>query len=210
MPDANMLQVAHASSVFNAEAQIRNKFLGDLANLPGPKVTFSNMLGRDTPSLHFKWITDYVLGEGVKRTDPDFIEGCQECRPDMGGNKGCEYTQRCDCLEEATPDGSETGLRKMNDEQLAIYRRWEDGEHVSTRSLPKRFPYFSTGEHKGCLQNFYLDTRYVIYECNEKCRCGPKCKTRNVQLGRRVELEIFKTKSRGFGMSTYAASSRSS
>jgi histone-lysine N-methyltransferase SUV39H len=65
---------------------------------------------------------------------------------------------------------------------------------------------------------FYLDSRHPIYECNDNCRCGPHCrnkvsvaitpralmrltKNQNVQFGRKVELEIFKTGSdRGWGL----------
>ena len=197
MPNAAVIQVAKETSTFNARNQIRNKFIRDLASLPGPHVSFTNMIDSDTPSLHFQWIADYVLGEGVEKSSNEFLVGCTQCRPDMGGAKGCEYTQKCGCLEFAAPDGSEQGQSRMSDEQKAVFERWADGEDVDTSTLPKRFPYIST---TGCLQSFYLNSRYVIYECNYKCNCGPSCKTRVVQHGRKVKLEIFKTKKRGFGL----------
>jgi len=41
----------------------------------------------------------------------------------------------------------------------------------------------------------------VVYECNDRCGCGPGYKNRNVQHGRKVPLEIFKTSDkRGFGL----------
>jgi histone-lysine N-methyltransferase SUV39H len=49
--------------------------------------------------------------------------------------------------------------------------------------------------------SFYLTSRHPIYECNVKCRCGPDCRNKNVQFGRRVEVEIFRTKEgRGWGL----------
>ena len=39
----------------------------------------------------------------------------------------------------------------------------------------------------------------MVYECNRHCDCGPGCKTRVVQKGRKVPLQIFKTENRGFG-----------
>lgn len=38
-----------------------------------------------------------------------------------------------------------------------------------------------------------------IIECNKRCRCGPACLNRVVQNGRKVRLEIFKTKNKGWG-----------
>jgi [histone H3]-lysine9 N-trimethyltransferase SUV39H len=47
---------------------------------------------------------------------------------------------------------------------------------------------------------FYREERYPIYECNVNCKCGPVCKSRVVQNGRKVPLTIFKTANRGWGV----------
>jgi len=40
-----------------------------------------------------------------------------------------------------------------------------------------------------------------IYECNMKCRCGPECPNRVVQLGRKHRVCIFRTaNNRGWGV----------
>lgn len=95
--------------------------------------------------------------------------GCS-CRPENGRNVGCEYTS-CECLEQAArrPDGK------------------------------KRFPYHCTAQRSGCLQDFYLNSRNHIFECNRLCNCPAHCKNKVVQWGRQVELEIFKTRDRGWG-----------
>ncbi|KAI7871019.1 hypothetical protein BDF14DRAFT_1878860 [Spinellus fusiger] len=49
----------------------------------------------------------------------------------------------------------------------------------------------------GCVT---LPPRTAIYECNLMCRCNHHCKNRVVQRGRTFELEIFKTKSKGWGV----------
>lgn len=190
-----MLATASNTSVYDALYEIRNKFVRDLACLPGPSLTFHNPEDYETPSLSFRWIQDYVLGEGVERVDINFVEGCAKCKPDMGLNRGCEYTQKCGCLEYAAPDP-----KKIREDQQGLYEQWLDDNSIDTTGLPKRFPYTSTGPRTGCLESFYLNSRYVIYECNANCRCGKGCKTRNVQKGRTVKLQIFKTSGRGFGL----------
>ncbi|KAL1305526.1 hypothetical protein AAFC00_007137 [Neodothiora populina] len=197
LPDAAMLSEASNTSVYAALWQIRLVFLKQISRLPGPaKLTFCNNLDLETPSLHFRWVQDYVLGQGVSKMDDETILGCSKCKPDMGARRGCEYTQKCDCLEYAEPDPS----KAMTESQQAIYEVYLVDRSTDTTGLPKRFPYINTGPRAGCLDRFYLESRYVIYECNHKCRCGPKCKTRNVQFGRKVDLEIFKTANRGFGL----------
>ena len=42
-----------------------------------------------------------------------------------------------------------------------------------------------------------------IYECNKRCKCGPDCPNRVVQLGRKFKLCVFRTKNgRGWGVKT--------
>lgn len=40
----------------------------------------------------------------------------------------------------------------------------------------------------------------AIYECNQSCECGPKCKNRVVQKGRRIPLQVYKTQCKGWGV----------
>lgn len=200
VPTPEMLSGAKAhlaDGVKQGRKFVRRQFLEQLGRIPGPPVTFVNEYNKETPSLDFTYIQDYVLGDGVSRDDADAVKmGCKKCRPDMGGNKGCEYTGKCDCLEFAAPDES----RCKDDEQREHYAAWRSGE-ADSEGLPKRFPY--RRDHVNnlfVLDSFYLDSRNAIYECNELCRCGPGCKNRLVQKGRKVPLEIFKTRKRGFGL----------
>lgn len=42
-----------------------------------------------------------------------------------------------------------------------------------------------------------------IYECNKRCKCGPECPNRVVQLGRKCKLCVFRTSNgRGWGVKT--------
>jgi hypothetical protein len=43
------------------------------------------------------------------------------------------------------------------------------------------------------------DNQLAIFECNHMCSCGPSCSNRVVQRGRKIPLEIFKTKDKGWG-----------
>jgi histone-lysine N-methyltransferase SUV39H len=203
-PEMRSAAKAHlADGVQQGRKFIRNQFLEKLARIPGPPVTFVNRVNKDTPSLAFTYIQEYILGEGVSRDDADAVKaGCKRCRPDMGGNRGCEYTAKCDCLEDAAPDPT----RCKDDDQREQYAAWERGE-ADSAGLPKRFPYRIDPINKMfVLDSFYLESRHPIYECNELCNCGKNCKNRLVQKGRKVPLEIFRTLGRDFGKSSSSTS----
>ncbi|KAI8641720.1 hypothetical protein BD408DRAFT_417809 [Parasitella parasitica] len=40
----------------------------------------------------------------------------------------------------------------------------------------------------------------AIYECNQSCECGPRCKNRVVQRGRKIPLQVYKTKNKGWAV----------
>lgn len=40
----------------------------------------------------------------------------------------------------------------------------------------------------------------AIYECNQSCECGARCKNRVVQRGRKIPLQVYKTKGKGWGV----------
>jgi histone-lysine N-methyltransferase SUV39H len=102
-------------------------------------------------------------------------------------------------LEYAAVDES----RITDPEMMAQYQNVRE-RGGDTTGFPKKFPYFAEGtkiQRTGCLVPFYLHSRRPIYECNDNCKCGPYCRNKNVQFGRTVEVEIFKTKSgRGWGL----------
>jgi histone-lysine N-methyltransferase SUV39H len=183
-----------------AERLIRNAFMEKLRKVKG--VHLENCVDTTTPSLDFTFIDSLVLGRGVHAADPDTNPGCQApCRPDMGGQCGCEYTKECGCLEYAAVD--EEKLARTDSTGYAQYcLEKQAGGLIDTEGLPKRFPY-SKPRGGGSIQtlgSFYLKQRHPIYECHDKCNCGPICKTRLVSKGRHVDLTIFKTENRGWGV----------
>lgn len=114
----------------------------------------------------------------------------------MGQHIGCEYTKKCDCLEYAAVDE-----RRLDEGQRRIFEvNGNTEEGLDTSGWPKKFPYYATEAKLGHLVTFYLESRRPIYECNARCNCGPGCKNRSVQFGRKVPLEIFKTAKRGWGL----------
>ena len=196
VPTAQMLNIAHRSSTRYAEELIRAEILRRLRLLPGPKIHLMNTYDASSPSLMFQFITEYVLREGVIKLDPATTVGCQKCSPHMGRDIGCEYTKKCDCLEYAAVDEN-----RLTTEENTIYK-YIKKHGGDTIGLPKKFPYYAEGTKRvktGCLVPFYLKSRNPIYECNDNCKCGRDCRNKNVQFGRRIELEIFKTSSRGWG-----------
>ncbi|KAF2637110.1 SET domain-containing protein [Massarina eburnea CBS 473.64] len=198
VPTPEMLR-AQRSKVDHADILIRAEYSRRLHVVPGEKIHLVNIYDSATPSLRFRYIADYVLGDGVFKADLDTQEGCQKCSPHMGRDIGCEYTKRCGCLEYAAVNEAaitEPEMRSEYDKAKAT-----GGSLVN---FPKRFPYYAEGtkrQRAGTLVPFYLDSRRPIYECNDKCRCGPLCRNKNVQFGRSVQVEIFKTGSgRGWGL----------
>jgi histone-lysine N-methyltransferase SUV39H len=192
---ADMIRTAKRSKVNQAETLIRAEYTRRLESVPGRRIYLVNIIDRTTPSLRFRYIPDYVLREGVYKADLDTQVGCKQCSPHMGRDIGCEYTKRCDCLEYAAVDES-----RLDDEQR---KKFQIAKQTggSTIGLSKKFPYFASSDKIGCLVPFYLHSRRPIYECNDNCNCGPHCRNKNVQFGRTVELEIFKTASgRGWGL----------
>jgi len=182
-----------------AERLIRNAFMEKLRKVKG--VYLENTVDTSTPSLDFTFIDEFVLRKGVHAADPETNPGCQSpCRPDMGGQCGCEYTKLCECLEYAAVD--EEKLLRTDPIGYAQYCLERDtGGFINTAGLPKRFPYSKPREGSvQILQSFYREQRHPIYECHEKCNCGTNCKTRLVSKGRHVDLTIFKTDDRGWGV----------
>lgn len=183
----------------NAERMIRSRYEYQLNRVPGKRIHLVNIYDTSTPSLRFRYIPEYVLGEGVIKADPATQEGCQQCSPHMGRDIGCEYTKKCSCLEYAAVDES-----RITDPEMIVQYEEAVATGGSLMGFPKKFPYFAEGtkiQRAGCLVPFYLHSRRAIYECNDNCNCGPRCRNKNVQFGRTVELEIFKTgNGRGWGL----------
>lgn len=182
-----------------AQLEIQKRFRAKLADLGRPAVTLINDVDDTTPPLDFHFINKSILGSGVEALGSETTIGCGQfkqgamwCRPHMGASIGCEYSRICECLEYAAVDE-----KRMTEEQWERYRERPEEK----MGLPKRFPYSNpdTARNAGVLVSFYLESRNPIYECNPRCNCGPICKTRVVQRGRKVPLEIFKTENRGWG-----------
>ncbi|RAR07036.1 SET domain-containing protein [Stemphylium lycopersici] len=200
VPTPEMSRIAHRASVDKALTYIRNEYVRRLAKVPGngKPIGLVNTFDSSTPSLRFRYISEYVLQPGVYRASTETQQGCTQCSPHMGRDIGCEYTKKCDCLEYAAVDES-----RLDEEGKKEYQRaLKTGE--PTIGFPKKFPYFASGtkrEKAGCLVPFYLNSRRPIYECNDKCQCGRYCRNKNVQFGRQVEVEIFRSSDgRGWGL----------
>lgn len=195
LPTDDMIANAENTSTQKAEKLIRKKFEQKLAQISGPKVDLVNSFNGRVPSLNLEFIDACEIREGVLTSDPATIIGCQSCRPNMGQGKGCQYTRKCECLEYAAVDEG-----RLTEEEKSQFADIEQNGYGDTFGFPKRFPYYCTGVRAGCLVPFYLESNYVVYECNRNCPCGPFCKTRVVQNGRTIPLTIFKTADYGWGM----------
>ena len=150
---------------------LRTQFLQNLRVLIGPRVDLINDVDDTSPPSNFRFINENILGEGVEPASKEWMIGCT-CRKDNGRHMGCE-NRSCECLQFSDPD--EKGNR--------------------------HFPYSAAESTYGCLRGVCLKLRNHICECNDLCNCENNCKNRLVQHGRRVPLEIFRTRDRGWGKS---------
>ncbi|KAF2171388.1 hypothetical protein M409DRAFT_50834 [Zasmidium cellare ATCC 36951] len=201
LPTPTMLLDASKAPTKQSELAIRMRFLELLKPVKG--VQLQNLVDTTTPSLNFTFVDDYVLRDGVDAQEPEAYEGCvKKCKPNMGQNMGCEYTQWCECLEYAAVD--ERALERKDPKLHATYMQAKAaGEDIDTMGMPKRFPYSAPKDNRSVPQtlgSYYLEKREPVYECNHNCKCGPRCKSRVVQKGRKVPLTIFKTENRGWGV----------
>ncbi|KAL1654593.1 hypothetical protein SLS61_002782 [Didymella pomorum] len=193
-----MRQSTYESEVRTAAILIRARYVQKLKKVPGPPIELLNLVDDSTPSLRFRYILQHVMGVGVTQADFATATGCEKCSPRMGRDIGCEYTRKCECLEYAAVDES-----RLKDDEIKQYEEYKAGKG-SSEGLPKKFPYFAAGtkiQRAGNLVPWYLESRRPIYECNDTCRCGKDCRNKNVQFGRKVKVEIFKTETgRGWGL----------
>lgn len=187
---------AHNTSLDWAEAAVAAEYRRRLAGFARqkPRITFVNDIDDGSPPLRVTLIDEYVYGDSVSPPDEDTIIGCSKpCRPNMAHECGCEYGRVCTCLEFAEVDQA-----SLLDSDLEKWRQTNKGTEGDTMGLPKRFPYKLDGTMQAAA--LASKTRYMVYECNSKCHCGPNCKTKITQRGRKYPLEIFKTESRGWGL----------
>ncbi|CAI9110041.1 OLC1v1010002C1 [Oldenlandia corymbosa var. corymbosa] len=70
---------------------------------------------------------------------------------------------------------------------------YEDAKDIYGKSMHGRFPYDERGR-------IILEEGYLVYECNQGCRCNKTCQNRVLQNGVRVKLEIFKTEKKGWAV----------
>lgn len=129
-----------------------------------------NNIDDTSPPKQFVFVEDSVLGKGVEKLSDEFMIGC-DCRAENGRHCGCEYRERCGCVQESARD--------------------DNGD--------VHFPYSAGNRNFGALRQIYLDSRWHIFECNQNCNCKSNCKNKVVQNGRQIPLEIFKTVNRGWG-----------
>lgn len=126
---------------------------------------------------HFRFVDNSILGKGVEPTKEEFLTGC-EC---VDG-EDCQYGS-CTCLQDVEDDSSD-----------------DDEDEDETPYKKVIYAYHSHGMKAGHLRSKILASRHPIYECHESCACGPHCPNRVVERGRKIPLQVFRTKNRGWGV----------
>ncbi|XP_037656530.1 histone-lysine N-methyltransferase SETMAR [Choloepus didactylus] len=59
-------------------------------------------------------------------------------------------------------------------------------------------------DDNSCLRDIGLEVKYTqpVFECNIMCQCSDQCKNRVVQRGLQLQLQVFKTDKKGWGLRT--------
>ncbi|KAL2333658.1 hypothetical protein Fmac_014871 [Flemingia macrophylla] len=70
---------------------------------------------------------------------------------------------------------------------------YDDAKDIFGKPMRGRFPYDENGR-------IILEEGYLVYECNQMCKCNKTCPNRILQNGIRVKLEVFKTENKGWAV----------
>ncbi|KAG4380280.1 hypothetical protein GLYMA_16G143100v4 [Glycine max] len=70
---------------------------------------------------------------------------------------------------------------------------YDDAKDIFGKPMRSRFPYDENGR-------IILEEGYLVYECNQMCKCYKTCPNRILQNGLRVKLEVFKTEKKGWAL----------
>ncbi|RDX66736.1 Histone-lysine N-methyltransferase SUVR5, partial [Mucuna pruriens] len=70
---------------------------------------------------------------------------------------------------------------------------YDDAKDIFGKPIRGRFPYDENGR-------IILEEGYLVYECNQMCKCSKTCPNRILQNGIRVKLEVFKTEKKGWAV----------
>jgi histone-lysine N-methyltransferase SUV39H len=107
----------------------------------------------------------------------------------QGAIRGCSCGDGDDGVEVCNP--ATCACQKRLEEVDTWYSESEEGK--ASRGL---FQY----THDGRLRMAHVYLHLCIFECTKACGCSDDCPNRVVQKGRTVPLEVFKTKSCGWGL----------
>ncbi len=145
----------------------------------------------------FRFTDRSVLGRGVEPTKDEFRSGCECTDPEACQYKGCHCLQDMDDSSSSDGGGDDDSPNDDDDDDDDD----EDyGHRAAARYRRKMYVYHSHGVRAGHLRSGILTSRDPIYECHERCACGPGCPNRVVERGRRVPLQVFRTANRGWGV----------
>ncbi|KAI0869483.1 SET domain-containing protein [Hypoxylon argillaceum] len=146
----------------------------------------------------FTFMDESIRADDVAPTRREFLSGC-ECEED----DDCQYNT-CTCLQDVE-EGSSEDEDDEDDDDEDLEPEPEDGYRDFKDGFRKKvYVYHTRGARAGYLRSKVLTSRNPIYECHLSCVCTSLCPNRVVEKGRKVPLQIFRTKNRGWGVRSMA------
>lgn len=144
------------------------------------------------PNFQFKDCSQ--PSKDIEPTKEGFLTGCLCSKDD-----DCRYNT-CHCQEDVDDDSSSDEAESTDDEADTSEDEAAAKRDASRHNRKRVYAYHSRGVRAGHLRSRILTSRDPIYECHQSCKCSPNCPNRVVERGRRVPLQIFRTKNRGWGV----------
>lgn len=124
----------------------------------------------DEVLTNYEYIKDRIVNHEELETSEGDFTSCCDCEDN------CADESKCSCIQ-LTQKGYET-VPKLG----KLYR--------TQYNLPLGYEHKRLADHPP----------FGIYECNKNCKCNSLCPNRVVQNGIKVQLEIFKTQQKGWGV----------
>ncbi|KAK3591876.1 hypothetical protein CHS0354_005079 [Potamilus streckersoni] len=121
---------------------------------------------------------------GIDRQYPEYVDYSNQRIPANGVklNVDPDFLVCCSCTD-GCRDKNKCDCQQLTIESTAVIPPFKENPDAGYINMRLKEPLL-TG----------------IYECNSRCKCGPKCVNRVVQHGLRNRLQVYKTEKRGWGL----------
>ncbi|PWA03555.1 hypothetical protein BB558_000241 [Smittium angustum] len=179
-------------------------------NKCGPRITVVNTIDDVSPPLNFVFVDESIYSGNVPRPQTiDLLSCACDVEPMNSSytlfkreNIVKTYNELINsnlmlkgCMESFCGNNTVEEIESKLDLVCSSNNTSSSDNQTCSHNMGVGNPYNSMGL-------LLLDPELAIYECNSSCACGPYCFNRVVQRGPRLNLQVFRTKHKGWGVRT--------